>query len=196
MKVRSLDWSLPNVLMQEIIVSSMGIKSQFFWTTFLLKFNAMNLYQPWRFPLVPRKTPSLVLEACILCGLSSSCIWQYCTSCRRMWFLKSKISPDMIVLGLRVPEIPPLLGNKYIIFIILWTKWLVRSFVMGWKGRLWQVSLHHSFTTLIRLLMSGSCSFYVDRFTRGYPVRYSISLFKGPTSLYTYTVVMHKPRCR
>ena len=70
----------------------------------------------------------------------------------------------MIELGLRLYEIPPFVRKKFSIFTVLRTIWAVRSFVIFWKGRLWQLAIHCYFTTLIRLWMSGIYSFDADRF--------------------------------
>ena len=53
-KVRSLYWSLPNVFMRAIIVSGMGIKSQFYRAILWPEFNAMDFYPPCIFSLGPR----------------------------------------------------------------------------------------------------------------------------------------------
>ena len=120
-KVIILGWSLTNVLMRSITVSDMGIKSQSFQTIFLPEFNATNLYPPWIFPLGPRHISLLILGSWLLRGLSSLCTLQYCTICIQSCFWKYNISPDIMVLGIRLSEIPPFFRNKFIIFTMLRT---------------------------------------------------------------------------
>ena len=50
----SLGWFLPNVSMQVITVSGMGIKSQFYRAILWPEFNAMDFYPPCIFSLGPR----------------------------------------------------------------------------------------------------------------------------------------------
>ena len=155
--MRSLGLSAPNALTQGINVSGMGIKSKFCRTIFLPEINAMNLYMTWRFPLGPRQMDPLVLGAWLLCEISSSCTWQFYNICRRRCFLKYKVSPDMMVLGLILCEIPPFVVNKFNIFTALMTIRVVRRFIIFWKRRPWWVSLHCYFINLIYLYMSGMC---------------------------------------
>ena len=72
-KVISLGWLLPNVLIQTIIVSGMEIKSQSLRKILLPEFNAMDLYTPWRFSLVPIQIDPMVLGAWVLRGIYYSC---------------------------------------------------------------------------------------------------------------------------
>ena len=176
--------------------TGMVIKSQFRRNIFLPEFNAMKLYTPWRFSLGPRQISLLVMGAWILCGISSSCTWHYYPRCRRRFFLKSKVSPDMMVLGMRLSKIPPFVGKKFIIFTSLSTILVFRSFGIFWKVRLCQVALQCSLTTLILLFMTGIYSFSADRFICGPPGRDSIRIFRGPNLPSACTVVMHIPRCR
>ena len=178
-KVIKLGWFLTNALTQSITVSGMVIKSQLLWTIFLTDFNAMNLYPTWILPLRPREIASLVLGDWLLCGLSFSCTWQYCTIYIWRCFLKSKVSHDMMILGLILSDIPTFIRKKFRIFTVLSNIWLVRSFGIFWKLRMWQVALHYSFNTLIHFSMSGMFLLAVAGFNNGSPGRDSISILKG-----------------
>ena len=155
----------------------------------------MNLYPPWIFPMEPRQTSPLVMGAWIWWGIYFLCTWYYFHSCRRSWFLNSKVSPGMMVLGMRLSENNPFVVKKFRIFDVLRNIWLVRRCGILYKVRLWRVALHCSFTTLIRLLMSGTCSFAPAIFTSGPPVRDSIRLFKVQNLRSACTLVMRNPWC-
>ena len=111
-------------------------------------------------------------------------------------FLKSKLLPDMMVLGLRLSNITPFVGSKFSIFTVLRILWVVKSFGSFWKERMWRLALHPYFITLICLLMSGTCLFAATRFISAPPGRYPIRLFRGSNLPSVCTVMMRKPWCR
>ena len=74
--------------------------------------------------------------------------------------------------------------------------WVIKNFGILWNGRPCKVDLHCSFINLVRIFISGTCSFAAARFNSGLPVRDSIRIFKGLSSPSACNVVMRKPRCR
>ena len=80
----------------------------------------------------------------------------------------------MMVLGLRLSKILSFDRNKFSIFTMLRTIWVVRSFVIIWKGRTYLGARHYSFTTLSCLSMWGMCSLAVAIFINDLPSRDSM----------------------
>ena len=96
---------------------------------------------------------------------------------------------------MRLSDILPLVGKEFSIFTVLKVIWVVSIFGVLWKGRLWRVSLHRSFTTLFLLSISGTSSFYAARCFSDPTGRDSIRLFRGMKSTFVCTVLMQNKQC-
>jgi hypothetical protein len=79
---------------------------------FLAGVQTMSLKPPCRFPFGPREITPFMRATWMLQGVSSSCTWQNCPIWRLRCLLKSKVSPDLMVFGLKVSDTPPLVGKK------------------------------------------------------------------------------------
>ena len=166
----------------------MGIKYQFRLKILFTVFRVMNLYPTCRLLRI-RKISPLVLGTWLLHGSSSSCTWRYCPHWRCRCFLSSRVLTDMMVFGLRLSEIPPLVGNKFSILTKLITMWVVKRFGIRCNGRPFQMAIHRSFTNLICRSISGTCLFDASIFTSGTPGRDSINY------PFVCTFFMQKPLC-
>jgi hypothetical protein len=129
-------------------------------------------------------------------GVSSSWTWQYRPSWRLRCFLKSRVSPVIIVFRLTVSEIPPLRGKWFNSFTAVNTMCIVISLCVQLKGRLCCNERDLSFTTLICLSISGTCSLALVRLTLGPLDMDWIRTCNGANSPSTSSVVMWNPRLR
>ena len=174
-----------SLLTRAMKVSGTRMVYQLLLVTFFAKLRITNRNPPCSFPLGPREMALLVRVTWLLLGSSCSCTCQYCPILSPRWSLYWSVSPEIIVLGLRMVETPALTGKYFSILKTMKTIKMARILGILLKGRLCLTAIVISLTNIIRRSISGTCSFALVRLILGPHVRCSYIIARsGKNSKY------------